>query len=113
MTEFLLYPPVAFIISFGAVALFSFLTRNWAPRPKADPCSGKLEPYACGEEYKETRVEPDYKTFFPFAIFFTVLHVAGLTIATLAGVNLTVTLAAFAAVYVLAVLVVIGILYSK
>jgi NADH-quinone oxidoreductase subunit A len=112
MSEILLYPPVIFLVSFLAVWLFSALTRGLAPKPHNAPGSGKLEPYACGEDYKEEKIEPDYGMFFPFAIFFTVLHVAGLMIATLAGADMTIVIAALAAVYVLSVLLVLGILYA-
>ena len=38
--------------------------------------------YACGEENIDNMIQPDYSQFFPFAFFFTILHVVALMIAT-------------------------------
>jgi NADH-quinone oxidoreductase B subunit len=43
---------------------------------------GKTASYACGEDYPINRAQPDYRQYFPFAFFFTVMHVAALVIAT-------------------------------
>ncbi|NLO91818.1 MAG: NAD(P)H-quinone oxidoreductase subunit 3, partial [Elusimicrobia bacterium] len=72
--------PVIFVISLMLVWLFSRLTAGLAPQGK--DAAGKEEPYACGEVVGAEKAEPDYKMFFPFAVFFTLLHVAGLMIAT-------------------------------
>jgi len=82
-----------------------------APAPKAEPGSGKNKPYGCGEEVSGQKASPDYQGFFPFAIFFTLLHVAALMIATWsfnpisAGVELV-------AGYVLAVAVILAVLFT-
>ena len=78
----LLSPPVAFIITLLFVMFVSELLAPLAPAPKTTPGSGKNKPYGCGEEVSGQRVSPDYQGFFPFAIFFTLLHVAALMIAT-------------------------------
>jgi NADH:ubiquinone oxidoreductase subunit 3 (subunit A) len=44
--------------------------------------SGKGKAYACGEDSKQNRVQPDYSQFFPFAFFFTIMHVLALVVAT-------------------------------
>ncbi|WP_428898548.1 NADH-quinone oxidoreductase subunit A [Parelusimicrobium proximum] len=113
MDNLLLYPPVIFVTAFLFVCLFSILTKSFKMKSKDADSKGKLDPYACGEDYEEKKIEPDYKSFFPVAIFFTVLHVAGLTIATLANSSFGLVTAAFAAVYVLGILVVLGMLYAK
>lgn len=78
-------PVFAFIVAFAAIALFSaFVGRFIAAKPVYE--EGKTEPYACGENISHEKAEPNYKQFFPFAIFFTVLHVAGLMLATSAGI---------------------------
>lgn len=77
---FLVLPPVAFLVSFLLVWLFSRATAGMAP--KGADCEGKEEPYACGEVVNAEKAEPDYRMFFPFAVFFTLLHVAGLVLAT-------------------------------
>ncbi|HAH32551.1 MAG TPA: hypothetical protein DCL44_09595 [Elusimicrobia bacterium] len=78
----LLSPPAAFIITLLFLIFVSELLAPLAPTPKTAPGSGKNKPYGCGEEVSEQRVNPDYQGFFPFAIFFTLLHVAALMVAT-------------------------------
>ncbi len=78
----LMFPPVAFIIALLFVMCLSEYFSGWAPSPKTAPGSGKNKPYACGEEVSSEKAIPDYQEFFPFAIFFTLLHVAGLMLAT-------------------------------
>jgi NADH-quinone oxidoreductase subunit A len=80
--DILLFPPVVFIISLLFAAGLSELVSGWAPAPGAAAGSGKNKPYACGEEISSEKMIPDYQEFFPFAIFFTLLHVAGLVLAT-------------------------------
>lgn len=76
----LLLPPVAFIlfllVSFG----LSALTRLFSAKGKE--AAGKEKAYACGQENVLNRVQPDYSEFFPFAFFFTIMHVVVLIIAT-------------------------------
>ncbi|MDD5022346.1 MAG: NADH-quinone oxidoreductase subunit A, partial [Endomicrobiaceae bacterium] len=43
---------------------------------------GKFKAYSCGEEDSEERTKPNYSRFFPFAFFFTIMHVVVLLIAT-------------------------------
>ncbi|MDR0952593.1 MAG: NADH-quinone oxidoreductase subunit A [Elusimicrobiota bacterium] len=82
--------------------------------PKATHERGKEEAYACGEDYQEHHIEPDYSSFFRFAVFFTIIDVAGLTIATLAATTaFNIILAAVAIIYVIAISTVLAILYSK
>ena len=82
MSYLLLVPPVAFVIVLGlawleyrALALLR-TDEQWPDRP------GKTEPYACGEDIETHRVQPDYSQFFPFAFFFTIMHVVALMTAT-------------------------------
>ncbi|ACC98685.1 hypothetical protein Emin_1133 [Elusimicrobium minutum Pei191] len=112
MAEILLYPPIVFLTVFLLVWLFSKLTANFAPKANNKP-EGKLAPYACGEEYTGKKVNPDYNSFFPFAIFFTVLHVSGLIIATLAAASVSWVTAGFAIIYIVSVLTVVAVLYAK
>ena len=80
--DILLFPPVVFMITLLFAAGLSELVSGWAPGTKSGPDSGKNEPYACGEDFPSEKTLPDYQEFFPFAIFFTLLHVAGLMLAT-------------------------------
>ena len=77
----LLLPPIAFMIVFiavlGLTRVASGLALTGAAKGKGQ---GKL--YACGEEFPDERIQPDYAQFFPFAFFFTVMHVVVLTVAT-------------------------------
>lgn len=108
--DFFLFPPVVFIIVLLFAMGLSRFFSGWAPAPKTEPGSGKNKPYACGEEIPAEKVIPDYQEFFPFAIFFTLLHVAGLMLATWslnplsAGIELVVG-------YVAAVAVILAILF--
>jgi NADH-quinone oxidoreductase subunit A len=81
MNSILLSPPVAFLIVLAGVILFSaIMSRLSLRQPKPDKGSGKS--YACGEDIQTSLMQPDYSQFFPFAFFFTVLHVVTLMIAT-------------------------------
>lgn len=79
--DLILTPPVAFLIVLAMTALlagvFSKLSFKVARPPK-----DMDKAYACGEEVTQNRVQPDYSQFFPFAFFFTILHVVAMIIAT-------------------------------
>ncbi len=79
-----LFPPVVFIISLLFVMALSATLSPIAAKPARLPGSAKHEAYGCGEVVPadQARAVPDYQGFFPFAIFFTLLHVAGLMLAT-------------------------------
>lgn len=79
----LLSPPVAFVLCLllaGGVYLFGRLIGE-----PAQPSAGKQEPYACGEEFRAEKFEIGYRRFFVAALFFTMMHVAVLCIATVPG----------------------------
>ena len=82
MSYWLLIPPVAFLLvlalawlQYRAMAMMQS-GEKWPDRP------GKGKSYACGEEFDTHRVQPDYSQFFPFAFFFTIMHVVALMAAT-------------------------------
>jgi NADH-quinone oxidoreductase subunit A len=81
MNNALLFPPLAFVIflflSFG-VSSFSRLFSA-----KGKDSVGKLSAYACGQETLVNRIKPNYNEFFPFAFFFTIMHVVTLLITTM------------------------------
>lgn len=81
MNNILLSPPAAFIIVLlTAVILAGLLSRlSFKPKQQAE---GAEKSYACGEEMATNLMQPDYSQFFPFAFFFTILHVVALIIAT-------------------------------
>jgi NADH-quinone oxidoreductase subunit A len=81
MQNFLLTPPIAFVIllaaAIGISRLLSVLSFKGKDRPQGAGTS-----YACGEDTYSPYVQPEYGQFFPFAFFFTILHVITLMIAT-------------------------------
>ena len=78
--EFLISPPVAFVL-FLAVAFLVYLVGK-RMAPKMTRIGGKLTSYACGEDIPGTKVQFGYRLFFFIALFFTIMHVATLIIAT-------------------------------
>jgi len=78
---FLLLPPIAFLIVFIAVICLTRVLSGLAITGTTKG-KGQGELYACGEEFPDTRIQPNYAQFFPFAFFFTVMHVVVLTVAT-------------------------------
>ncbi|HOW35686.1 MAG TPA: hypothetical protein PL155_04670 [Candidatus Omnitrophota bacterium] len=105
-----LTPPVAFIVVLLVIASLSYLFSKLSFR---DPKHGKDErkPYACGEDFDGSMIQPDYSQFFPFAFFFTILHVVALMITTVpAGVSGTL---AMAVIYIISAVVGLFILLGK
>lgn len=80
--EIYLYPPFAFVISLAVVLFFGKLIKGFEPKTDKNPETSKT--YACGEDFPAQKVTPGYEEFYPYAIFFTILHVAALMLMTLA-----------------------------
>ncbi len=78
--NFLLSPPVAFFIFLAAALLLYALGGRMAP--KLTKVGGKLTTYACGEDIPGVKIQFGYRLFFFVALFFTIMHVATLVIAT-------------------------------
>ncbi len=95
MREFWLMPPVAFIIVLVVVGVSTLIAGRMALKPKKGS-EGAKKAYACGEDNFNHLVQPDYSQFFPFAFFFTILHVVALMITTVpAGTGSTLYVAIF------------------
>lgn len=77
---FLTSPPVAFLLFLCAAGLILAVGRGMAPKPRK--VGGKLETYACGEHLPGFKIQFGYRLFFFIALFFTMMHVAALVIAT-------------------------------
>jgi NADH:ubiquinone oxidoreductase subunit 3 (subunit A) len=78
----ILTPPIAFIIVLAATVLISgFLSKLSFKAKKGEDAS--TTSYSCGEEGLTPLIQPDYSQFFPFAFFFTILHVTALIITTI------------------------------
>lgn len=82
MNTIFFLPPLAFIIIFLVIVALLNLARGVAFVNKNPSDAGK-KPYACGEDTFRSRYQPDYKQFFAFAFFFTIMHVTALIIACL------------------------------
>ena len=82
MAYWLLTPPAVFAISLLVVFLVYLWSKGLAFRP-AKEALGKRKLYACGEDLPIRRVQPDYSQFFPFAFFFTIMHVVALILTTM------------------------------
>jgi len=78
--DFLISPPVAFVLFLAVAWLLVVLGRRMAP--KLNKVGGKLTSYACGEDMPGAKVQFGYRLFFFIALFFTIMHVAVLVIAT-------------------------------
>jgi NADH-quinone oxidoreductase subunit A len=105
-----LAPPVAFIVILASVLLVSGALSRLSYRSKQQ-AKGAAEPYACGEKIPTHMIQPDYAQFLPFALFFTILHVVALMIATV-PVETAATLV-FAVVYVIGALVGLSVLHRR
>ena len=110
MFELVISPPVAFLIVLLAVLSLSMATSRLAFRPKQIP-KGLTEPYACGEDLANHMIQPDYSQFFPFAFYFTILHVVALMAATVPVETLGTFL--IAVVYVAGGIVGLFVLYRR
>ena len=67
--------------------------------------------YACGEDVPTHLIQPDYTQFFPFAFFFTILHVIALIAATVPFETFeTFTIAV---IYILGAIVGLSILFRR
>jgi hypothetical protein len=81
MSMLLLVPPVALTLLIMVVWVLSTASGTLSFKRKG--ARGALDkPYASGETLKNNRVQVDYAQFFPFAFFFTILHVVTLVVAT-------------------------------
>jgi len=78
----LLLPPIAFLIIFVFIWLQYASLKALSSGEKWPEEKGKTESYACGHDVKDSRVNPNYSQFFPFAFFFTIMHVVALVVAT-------------------------------
>jgi len=77
----ILTPPAAFTIILAATLLLSGLLSKLSFKAKKGEDASTTS-YSCGEEGLTPFIQPDYAQFFPFAFFFTILHVTALMITT-------------------------------
>ncbi len=108
--ELLLSPPVAFIMIMLAAVFCAFVLSKLALKPKKIPV-GLTKEYSCGEDIKTHMIQPDYTQFFPFAFYFTILHVVALMIATVPVATMQTFL--IAVVYIMGAIVGLFVLYKR
>ncbi len=108
--ELLLSPPVAFILIMLAAVFCAYVLSKLALKPKKIP-AGLTKEYSCGEDIKTHMIQPDYTQFFPFAFYFTILHVVALMIATVPMATMQTFL--IAVVYILGAIVGLFVLYKR
>jgi NADH-quinone oxidoreductase subunit A len=77
----ILLPPLAFLVFLAIFYIIYFLAGRLAP--KVNPAGGKLKSYACGEDIPGSKLQFGYRLFFFIALFFTMMHVSALVVATL------------------------------
>lgn len=109
-SELLLSPPVVFIVIMLAAVFFAYLLSKLALKPKNAP-AGLTKEYSCGEDIKTHMIQPDYSQFFPFAFYFTILHVVALMAATVPVETLGIFV--IAVVYVAGGIVGLFVLYRR
>jgi NADH:ubiquinone oxidoreductase subunit 3 (subunit A) len=78
--ETLLTPPVAFLIYILLVSLLSGAGRILSGPSR--PATVKSSPYASGEKTSPNTTAPGYSPFFRVALFFAVLHLGAVVVAT-------------------------------
>jgi NADH-quinone oxidoreductase subunit A len=110
MNVLMLSPPVVFIIALLLVLCFSYLLSKLAFQQKDHP-KGQTKSYACGENIPDQMIEVDYSQFFPFAFYFTILHVVALMIATVPTVKTATLLIAL--VYIVGAIIGLLVLYRR
>ena len=103
--EILLSPPVAFFLILAASILLYLLGKRLAP--KLTRTGGKLTSYACGEDIPGAKIQFGYRLFFFIALFFTIMHVAALVIATVPAGKIALFAALYLAVVFLSILALI------
>lgn len=79
--KILLTPPFALILLTSSVGLLLYLFGRLSLR-NGPPTGESNKAYSCGEQFSGHMIQPDYSQFFPFAFFFTMLHVVALVVAT-------------------------------
>jgi NADH:ubiquinone oxidoreductase subunit 3 (subunit A) len=79
--DILLSLPIVFLLFLAFYGILYWLGGRVAP--KANAIGGKLETYSCGEEMPVPPVKISFRLFFYIALFFTMMHVAVLVVATI------------------------------
>ncbi len=100
--DILISPPIAFVLFLAFAYLIILLGRRMAP--KMNKVGGKLTSYACGEDMPGTKIQFGYRMFFFVALFFTIMHVAALVLATVPSGKIVLFAALYLAVIFLSIM---------
>ena len=90
MQDLLLTPPIAFILYLGLAGLI-MLIGHWLAGPTGKNSAMKRSTYAGGEAPPTYIAAPGYRPFFIVSLFFAMLHLGVLVVAT-GGLNLATVL---------------------
>ncbi|HVO77057.1 MAG TPA: hypothetical protein VMT60_03645 [Candidatus Bathyarchaeia archaeon] len=96
MSSWVVTTPVVFIVVLAIMVIVYRLLGLMSLSVDTPQGSGKGKAYACGEDIKDNRAQPDYSQFFPFAFFFTIMHVLVLVVATVPSRSVSATTIAVA-----------------
>lgn len=107
--ELILAPPIVFILVMAVVVCAAYILSKLAFRPANSP-AGLTKEYACGEDLPTAMIQPDYSQFYPFAFYFTILHVVALMAATVPVAAIETSL--IAVVYILGAIIGLFVLYK-
>ena len=107
--DMLLSPPVAFVILLATILGVTHMLKRVSFKP-ADVAAGTMKSYACGEDLPDHLIQPDYSQFFPFAFYFTILHVTAMMAATVPAASSAFTVAV---IYLAGAVVGLFILYRR
>ncbi|MEG1547688.1 MAG: hypothetical protein RR232_02930 [Clostridia bacterium] len=80
MDKVLLSPPIVFALLLIFLLLCSGRLSRYSRQ--LPPREHETDAYACGQRGVKNYISPDYSQFFPFAFFFTIMHVLVLAVAT-------------------------------
>ncbi|MGB9643098.1 MAG: hypothetical protein ACP5JO_02230 [Candidatus Ratteibacteria bacterium] len=83
--DILLSPPLAFVIIVGLLTFLYLMIGKMATSSRKS--KEKVSTYACGEDMPGFKFQVGYGLFFIFALFFTIMHVTALVVATLPSVS--------------------------
>jgi NADH:ubiquinone oxidoreductase subunit 3 (subunit A) len=98
----LLSPPLAFLIYIPLVILIMLFGRKLAGRAQTNPMKNSI--YGSGEAAPTNMAAPGYRPFFLIALFFAMLHLGVLVLAT-GGLNLITGVYLLGLVFVLLALI--------
>jgi NADH:ubiquinone oxidoreductase subunit 3 (subunit A) len=107
--EVVMLIPVLFTLFIGVGAFIYWFSSKIAP--KSNPTGHKLEPYAGGEKIEGGKIQMNYNLFF-IAVFFTVMHVFALMLATMLGGSWTLS-GIIAAIYTIIGIICVIVLLSR